>query len=1028
MARKKDRKQEQAELPDGVTLRRVSRGHSGEVYALAVTPDGRQVVSGSQDKTLKVWDLEIGSELRTLSGHSGAVWAVAVTPDGRQVVSGSGDKTLKVWDLETGSELHTLSGHSDWVNAVAVTPDGRQVVSGSADKTLKVWDLETGSELHTLSGHSVTVFAVAVTPDGRQVVSGSGDKTLKVWDLETGSELHTLSGHSREVYAVAVTPDGRQVVSGSGDQTLKVWDLETGVELHSLEAQGGSVAAVAFATADTFAAKVAQDDTIRIWNMGDGAPGAVASLDETNNGLIGQQIAFSRDGRTMVSVQEKEGGDVIRVWDIDLEKLLGQAPADDSVPYVTARFALVGGSGVGKTGLGYRLAHGVFKEHSSTHGQQFWPISQLGCKRGDGAQCEAVLWDLAGQPDYRIIHALFLEDVDVGLLLFDPTHREKPLAGVEYWLQQLNRGASDRQVPRKLILVGARTDRGVSTLSEWELTEFCREKSIEGGYLPTSASKGDGVDELLRKLGELVPWDEFPTTITTKTFKQIKDQVLALKESAEQSHVVLSYEDLQRLLGGDSEIEDIRASVQHLSNHGYVHKLRRADGQQVVLLKPDLLVNVTSSIVLEARRHARGLGLLDEAKLLAGGYSFPELEGLPEDDREALLDAAASLFLDRHLAFRESVNDRTVLIAPALINEKRPSDAAAGLIDGDSYRISGAIENVYASLVVQLGYTEEFERDQHRWQKHAQFGVAEKQICGFSQTREDAGEIEIALYSSADVLEDTLSRFQTTFERFLRRQKVEVDRIPSVACPGCKARQRRSIVLESIDSKAAKFFCSKCGFGISTPSLSKIGEAPSDQAQAADAAVATSDRRTAFEEALVWVKAFRRDRGDGEKRPSCFISYAWGVPDHERWVLTLARDLQKSDVEAVFDKWHCPPGSDRHRFVQRIVETDYVAAVGTPLYLEKYNGADRVVEAEITLMIDDRLMKRSRRASVLPLLLKGSPESCFPPLFRNNVASDFNEREEYFLKLFELILSMHKIPFDHPRVEEFVQKMSPSRF
>ena len=225
MARKKDRKQEQAELPDGVTLRRVLRGHSGEVYALAVTPDGRQVVSGSQDKTLKVWDLEIGSELRTLSGHSGAVWAVAVTPDGRQVVSGSGDKTLKVWDLETGSELHTLSGHSDWVNAVAVTPDGRQVVSGSADKTLKVWDLETGSELHTLSGHSVTVFAVAVTPDGRQVVSGSGDKTLKVWDLETGSELHTLSGHSREVYAVAVTPDGRQVVSAG----------ETGVELHSLD-------------------------------------------------------------------------------------------------------------------------------------------------------------------------------------------------------------------------------------------------------------------------------------------------------------------------------------------------------------------------------------------------------------------------------------------------------------------------------------------------------------------------------------------------------------------------------------------------------------------------------------------------------------------------------------------------------------------------------------------------------------------------------------------------------------------------
>ncbi len=140
MARKKDRKQEQAELPDGVTLRRVLRGHSGEVYALAVTPDGRQVVSGSQDKTLKVWDLEIGSELRTLSGHSGAVWAVAVTPDGRQVVSGSGDKTLKVWDLETGSELHTLSGHSDWVNAVAVTPDGQRFRNEAESEGGSSWE------------------------------------------------------------------------------------------------------------------------------------------------------------------------------------------------------------------------------------------------------------------------------------------------------------------------------------------------------------------------------------------------------------------------------------------------------------------------------------------------------------------------------------------------------------------------------------------------------------------------------------------------------------------------------------------------------------------------------------------------------------------------------------------------------------------------------------------------------------------------------------------------------------------------
>ena len=153
---------------------------------------------------------------------------MAVSPDGRRIVSGSGDKTLKVWDLESHQELASLSGHSSSVYAVAFSPDGRRIVSGSGDKTLKVWDLESHQELASLSGHSSLVYAVAFSPDGRRIVSGSNDNTLKVWDLESHRELASLSGHSYSVRAVAVSPDGRRIVSGSNDNTLKVWDLESG--------------------------------------------------------------------------------------------------------------------------------------------------------------------------------------------------------------------------------------------------------------------------------------------------------------------------------------------------------------------------------------------------------------------------------------------------------------------------------------------------------------------------------------------------------------------------------------------------------------------------------------------------------------------------------------------------------------------------------------------------------------------------------------------------------------------------------
>ena len=115
--------------------------------------------------------------------------------------------------------------------------------------------------------------------------------------------------------------------------------------------------------------------------------------------------------------------------------MLGRAK--ESVNYTTAKLVLVGDSGVGKTGLGWRLAHGEFKEHASTHGQQFWAIPQLGLKRKDGTDCEAVLWDLAGQHVYRHIHSIFLENVSAALVLFDPSNRQDPLKGVQFWLEQL---------------------------------------------------------------------------------------------------------------------------------------------------------------------------------------------------------------------------------------------------------------------------------------------------------------------------------------------------------------------------------------------------------------------------------------------------------------------------------------------------------------------------------------------------------------------------------------------------------------
>jgi WD40 repeat protein len=297
-------------------LARVLAGHRGFVKAITALPEGG-VVSGSDDHTLRIWDVESGQTLAALEGHHGSVSAVAVLRDGRRVVSGSSDGTLRVWDVESGQTLTTLKGHQLSVTALAVFPDGR-VVSGSHDGTLRVWDVERGVALATLAGHHGSVGAVAVLPDGR-VVSGFLDETpfsdnnLRVWDVERGEALATLTGHHGWVMAVAVLPDGH-VVSGSSDGTLRVWDVERGEALATLMGHHGWVMAVAVLP-DGRVVSGSLDNTLRVWDVEGGQ--ALATFAGHQGGI--QAIAVLSDGRVVSGSWDK----TLRVWDVES----GRSPA-----------------------------------------------------------------------------------------------------------------------------------------------------------------------------------------------------------------------------------------------------------------------------------------------------------------------------------------------------------------------------------------------------------------------------------------------------------------------------------------------------------------------------------------------------------------------------------------------------------------------------------------------------------------------------------------------------------------------------
>ena len=284
------------------------------VHAVAVTPNGRQVVSSSLwDNTLKVWNLQTGEEQLTFNGHDFSVCAVAVTSDGKRVVSGSRDNTLKVWDLQTGEEQLTFTGHSDWIEAVAVTSDGKRVISGSRDNTLKVWDLQTGEEQLTLIGHSDSIEAVAVTPDGKRVVSGSRDSILKVWDLQTGEEQLTFTGHSDRVNAVAIIPDGKRVISGSSDNTLKVWNLQTGEEQLTFTGHSSSVMDVKVTENGQRAVSSSEDCTLKVWDLQMGQ----RRFTSTNHSDRVRAVAITSDGKRVIS---GSWDNTLKVWNLQTGK------------------------------------------------------------------------------------------------------------------------------------------------------------------------------------------------------------------------------------------------------------------------------------------------------------------------------------------------------------------------------------------------------------------------------------------------------------------------------------------------------------------------------------------------------------------------------------------------------------------------------------------------------------------------------------------------------------------------------------
>ena len=779
------------------------------------------IAVATDDNVLRIWDVKNGIRLKVIKWIKAPVNSISWSPNNKFLAVSTIIGAILILDTSDFSLLFELidplrvnDKKGQEYDIIKWSPDCQFLYTGSYhDSILKFWDLST-KQITSRSECSYGIQNFEIIAKINTILAITKNGYFKSINLDSGLPkdiplLENLSSYisiKNPVCSIRFAQRLNLLFLGFTTGEIKVFDLISEKWIFTLEGHTDAIQNISISSNNNFLFSKSIDQSIRIWK--------IPEYKEVNkflefNALGGLDAIQSSN----ILISLGNYNEYLRIWELDYSLLSKRLKKAKSVIYTSAKIVLVGESNIGKSCLAMRLAEDRYPkdhEHKSTHGMRFWQMKaeQLhpSAKPHSGFQREVILWDMGGQPEYQLIHQLFLNDTTVALILIDPTRGQTAINEARAWNKQIEKHIGCSQAIK--ILVGAKMDEPSDLVCRDAIQELCKEFKIVD-YIELSALNGYNIDILRATIAKAIDWSRLAKTSRPQLFQKIREEI-EIKQNEKEVQILYTEfrEIIKRKFSKQFSEKSLKAVVNQLSKQGLIAQTNLYNGNGVIILQVPIIEQYACSLILAARNHPRRIPVIEERQLGAPNIGLPGIEPserLIRYQELIVLECIIEMMIQNGICFRHD----NLIIFPSLF--PKPQGYDLDVIPHSIslyYDFTGSIDNIYASLVAGLMISDEFG-DGRLWPARAEFTKPNEGLCGLRQYVRPGGLAHIDIYFSEGTNALRRNIFTLFVENNLKEFGIEIKEHQSITC-SCGFTITEDIVHFNIEKGHNDVICSYC--------------------------------------------------------------------------------------------------------------------------------------------------------------------------------------------------------------------------